>query len=180
MSLWLVLGSLRIRPVLRTRMPQWFDVALGAANTLSLRGVTSPGLTSLLDVGPLGDVRRSIDVPVVRNATGGTVRLGIVLHVQVRLADMTSLRSVRRINPEDTPTVGLNHIPCAPVGLAPEPATKFHGVLNMAQILEHYQSIAVPPGRVRDLLSNEDTQFTSSVGQVSPMRNRFLRAVPPL
>ena len=155
-------------------------MALGTANTLRLSGVSVPGLTSLLDVGPLGNIRRRIQVTMMGDTTGGAVRLGIVLHVQIRLADMTLPGRIGRIDFEDPTTISLNHVVGTSVHLTAEPAAELHGVLNMGQILKHYQSVTVPPGRVSDLLSNENTQFTSSVGQVSPVRSGLLRAVSPL
>ena len=46
-------------------MLQGLHTTLGAANPLGLRGMPSPGLVSLLDIGPLGDVSRRIQVPVM-------------------------------------------------------------------------------------------------------------------
>ena len=68
-SLWSVLWCLRCWLVLRARMFEWLGVTLRLPDTLGLRGVLLPGLTSLLNVHSLSDVRRSVDVSMMSNTT---------------------------------------------------------------------------------------------------------------
>ena len=126
----LVLWSLRSRPVLRPRMPQRLYPALGAANTLGLRGVFSPGLTRLFNVGSLGNVRRSIQVSMVGDTAGSALRLRVVAHAKVSLTDVTTLRCISGIDLHHSTAVGLNHISSTPVDLTSEPSPVLHRVLN--------------------------------------------------
>ena len=71
--------------------------ALGAAYTLRLRSVSIPGLARFLDVRSLGNVRRRIQVTMMRDTTGVAVWLRVVAHVQVRLTDMALPGRVRCI-----------------------------------------------------------------------------------
>ena len=112
-------------------MFQRLHTTLGSPDALGLRGVPLPGLTSLLDVGSLSNVRCRIQVPVVCSATGGAVRLAVVAHVQIGLADVALSGRIRRIGFEDPASVGLNHIPGASQYLATKPAAKPHGVTDV-------------------------------------------------
>lgn len=107
MSLRLVLGRLRCRFILRARMLQRSRVALGSADTLGLCGVPLPRLTSLLGVRSLSNVRRRVQVTMVRDATGGAARLRVVAHVQIRLTHMTTPRRVDGIHLQDPAAVSL-------------------------------------------------------------------------
>ena len=122
MDLLPVLRSLRSRPVLRTRVLQRSGVALGAADTLSLRSVPLPCLARLCMVHLLGDVRRSIQITVMCDTASGATWVGVVTHVQIGLTDMALPGRVRCVNLEDSSAVGVNHVPGAPVYLATEPA----------------------------------------------------------
>ena len=115
-----------------------------------------PGLARLDVVCSLGDVRCRIQVTMVRNTTDSAARLAVVAHVQVRLADMTLPGCIGRIDFEDPTTISLNHVVGTSVHLASEPAAEPHRVLNMGQVLKRHQGVAVPPGRVHDLLGDED------------------------
>ena len=112
-------------------MLQWFYPTLGSPDALGLRSMSLPCLAGLSVVGSLSNVRCRIQVPVVCSATGGAVRLGVVLHVQIRLADVTLPGRIRRIHSQYSAAVSLNHIPSPPVHLATKPAAKPHGVTDV-------------------------------------------------
>ena len=86
----LILRRFWRRLVLRTMVLQWLRVTLRLPG-FSGCGVLAPGLTSLLDVHSLGDVRCGVQISVVCNTTGGAVRIRVVAHVQVGLTDMALL-----------------------------------------------------------------------------------------
>ena len=174
MSLRSVLRCLRGWLVLCAGMLQWFRVALGSSDALRLSGVPLPCLASLGMVDSLSDVRRRIQVTMVRDATGGAARLRVVAHVKVGLADVTLPGRVRRVYSQYSPSVGLNHVTSTPVHLTTEPATELHRIADVGQVLKHHQGIVSPPGRVSNLLSNKDTQFLTPVRQVGPVMNRLL------
>ena len=138
-------------------------MALRSTNTLSLRGVTLPGLARLFDIHSLSDVRRRVQIAVVCDTASSATRIRVVTHVKVGLTDMTTLRGVGRVHLKDSTAVGLNHVSGTPVHLTPEPATMLHSVLDMAQILERHDGVAVFPGNISEFLSNDDAQFLATV-----------------
>ena len=69
MSLLLVLRCFRRWTVLRTRMLQRLNLALRSPDAFGFCGVLLPSPAHLLKVHPLGDVRRSVDVPMISDTT---------------------------------------------------------------------------------------------------------------
>ena len=163
MSLRLVLGRLRCRFILRARMLQRSGVTLGSSDALGLRGVPLPRLARLGMVGSLSDVRRSIQITMMCDAARAAHRTTVVAHIQALTADVARPGRIRRIDLEDPTAVGLNHVTGPPVHLATEPPTELHRVLDMAQVLKRDNSVSVPPSRVSNLLSNENTQFLTAI-----------------